>query len=1540
MARQGLVIPPTSFRGEIISGRNPISRQSPGQPHPYAGERKNHWLPSYIGTIPEKYDVTITTACGSLNNMSVDTVAQGQPCLEYLRSNNIGTATFLVFEKISYSQAVLSPPKTPENVPRLFDLITPKDPKFAEVFYKAVGDTLVAKNMDQATATTSASYPSYWAYEGLQSNLVVARSNLLRVFEVRDEKFYHIRTHRLHGIVTGLEGVKVVGSLEDGRDRLLVGFKDAKIALLEWSDALYDFTTVSIHTYERAPQCLDIKSSFRALLRVDPVSRCAALLLPQDALAILPFQQHEDLIQPAQGDQMDIDPESGGDRSGIPYFSSYILDFPQSVSPSIHNIIDFVFLPGFHNPTIAVLFNERPTWTGRLKEAKNTCGLREGSRATFVYETTLLLILADGDVYTVTLAMDGKTVSGLSISDEPLARTTIPSLAMSMATTSAVLSSENALVEGDHLPCVFVGSTQGPSVLLRAGMIVDVENDVEMGDVNEALVQGTANGDDDIYDDEDIYGPSHTSAPDAQKEEARPRDEKKRKLKLQWSLADYLPSYGSINDMTFGLTRNGDKPTPILIAATSTSHHGGFTLFQKDLPVKVTKKRMHILGGTKGVWSFVLQKKSEKEKGNGSVNGGERDTKEIMMIISTDATPNSGFSRITIPPIISSRPSIANISNDDITSRIQGTSIGAGPFLGGMVVLQVMTGSIRVLESDGTERQVIKDVESSSSSTISAPRARIRACSISDPYVLILREDDTMGLFIGEASKGKLRRKDMSMLGGKTSKYLTGCFFTDQTGMLEKNLTLTNSRMDLGQRSTDGVNNQWLLLVRAQGILELWTLPKMTLAFSVGVTLEKVLVDSGEGAASSVPVPAATAIKSSSTTSAPPSTANIHQTSTQEQDVAMTSVDAEQGHSGAAKEKPETTDPTIEAGVKGTVVIDQVLVAPLGETRPELHLFVLLRSGQLAIYQAIPTRVSPHPSSVLENGTDSTAPRIAHLQIAFVKVFSKTFELQTSNIAGAGSGPFRHKQNTYSGVFFTGENPSWIISTDRGGVHMYPSGHAYVLAFTACPVNSSRDSRGEFLIYSDEGPTLLEWIPEFQLNYPLPMRSIPRGRAYSSVVFDPSTSLVVAAAVLEASFASFDEDNNRLWAPDAPNISDPKIECSTLELISPDLWVSLDGTETGSKEFIAVGTTINRGEDLAAKGTTYIFEIVEVVADPTLAPRRWYKLRLRCKDDAKGSVTALCGLNGYLVSSMGQKIFVRAFDSDERLVGVAFMDVGVYVTSLRTIKNFLLIGDAVKSVSFVAFQEDPFKLVLLAKDIRHVCITTADFFFAGNEMAIFTHDEEGILRLYDYNPPGTLRSTVEGIRQFSVTRHYSTMPAEGYRCKVEVIPRGEDDVGMLESQGGKVRSRPSTLLQHLSTPQIIASSAPPMAKRVTPKLRALLSFRRSRPTSRADGPGFLYDEEGSGIGTVRARLEDGWFFSRLRGDGEQKRWLTSCLNNAATTGLKSTVIDVRSYISSFLCLQILFLGRKVHREVFVFNGPWWVVRATIIRPVFTLAGQL
>lgn len=38
--------------------------------------------------------------------------------------------------------------KTPENVPRLYDLVKPKDEKFKVVFYFALRDTLVAKHLE------------------------------------------------------------------------------------------------------------------------------------------------------------------------------------------------------------------------------------------------------------------------------------------------------------------------------------------------------------------------------------------------------------------------------------------------------------------------------------------------------------------------------------------------------------------------------------------------------------------------------------------------------------------------------------------------------------------------------------------------------------------------------------------------------------------------------------------------------------------------------------------------------------------------------------------------------------------------------------------------------------------------------------------------------------------------------------------------------------------------------------------------------------------------------------------------------------------------------------------------------------------------------------------------------------------------------------------------------------------------------------------------------------------------------------------------
>ncbi|KAJ3297941.1 hypothetical protein HK104_011341 [Borealophlyctis nickersoniae] len=101
-----------------------------------------------LGVIDDKYDVAITTACPGLNGIVVETVEAGQKCIEFLKQQNLGRASFFCLDKIRKHD--VSPIQTPEGVPRLFDLVKLKDPKYAIVFYETLKDTLVAENLQQA----------------------------------------------------------------------------------------------------------------------------------------------------------------------------------------------------------------------------------------------------------------------------------------------------------------------------------------------------------------------------------------------------------------------------------------------------------------------------------------------------------------------------------------------------------------------------------------------------------------------------------------------------------------------------------------------------------------------------------------------------------------------------------------------------------------------------------------------------------------------------------------------------------------------------------------------------------------------------------------------------------------------------------------------------------------------------------------------------------------------------------------------------------------------------------------------------------------------------------------------------------------------------------------------------------------------------------------------------------------------------------------------------------------------------------------------
>ncbi|KAF8719078.1 mRNA cleavage, partial [Rhizoctonia solani] len=1205
-------------------------------------------------------------------------------------------------------------------------------------------------------------------------NLVVARNNYLRIFEIVEEqggasgnaegsasepvpgememdshgdgfinvtelrtavrapphtmlKLHLIREHRIYGIVTGLDQVQTMATTEDGLDRLLISFRDAKIALMEWSDVVYDLVTVSIHTYERSTQVnTNTNPHFRSLLRVDPLYRCAALLLPLGGLALLPFYQTQ-----AELDILDQEQNVTSFAKEAPYSPSFLLDLPADVDNRIKQVVDIAFLPGFNNPTLAVLYKSEFTSTGRLHEARDTVSL---------LTITLDLLTRTYPVisHTSSLPHDSQTLSPCPSSIGGVLITTPNGILhvdqaggivgrasnhwFSRVSNAANIAPpdqpnaegfdmDNAFIEwvGTE-PCLFLPSGSIRTVRVeREGRTIQFVSEIdriarpERGSVcpigeraifigsldGEAalarVVRGTAEvqeeeeSDDEMEDEDDLYG--DTTAP----------TQAKSGVILQpitgLVVVDTLPAHGGINALVFALAKNGERYAPELVACTGAEYTGGFTLFQRELPTRIRRKAPAI-GGARGVWSIALRKPHAQDL--------------ETVVVSTDLAPSPGISRVAK----------ASGNEVQILARTPGLTMVAGAFFQQTCVAQVTTNSIRLLEPDGAERQLYLDAEGNK------PRPKIKVAHVADPFIVVLREDDTFGLFVGDTAKGRVRRKDVSHFGENGTICASASFFTDHTDLFQirkpgdvvathsgpgshrrRPGESSSSKRRASRKSRGGPaasttlenivdaehGTQWLVVLRKNGFFEIWTLPLIGLAFATDQLqgLPDVLVDSG------------------------------------------------QAHTVC-------TD--------GETDIEHLIIAPIGITRPKPHLVVITKSRTLAIYEPVP---APPPPDSSEN----SAPVRDQLTVQFVKVFSRALPLDmhdTKRVAGRSLVPF--KSPNLSGIFVTGDHPFWLLRTDASALRIYPHAAQYVNSFAPCSIFE----KGEYLIHSDEGTTVVEWLPDVDISHEIPCRSYASddGRVYTSVAYDVSTRHILAASALRTTFAYYDEDSNELYTPDATH-PNPEIHCSALELITPDTWTTVDGyefaqnefvnavesipletlsTERGLKDYVVVGTTISRGEDLAVKGATYVFEVVEVVPEPGSKTRQ-YRLRLLCREDSKGAVTALCGMNGYLVSSMGQKIFVRAFDLDEKLTGIAFMDVGVCVTSLRPLKNLLLVGDMVKSVWFVAFQEEPFKLVPLGKDRQQLSVTHADFFFGSQaQLSFAVLDDLGVLRLYDYNP--------------------------------------------------------------------------------------------------------------------------------------------------------------------------------------------------------------
>ncbi|KAK0549644.1 mRNA cleavage and polyadenylation factor subunit [Tilletia horrida] len=1124
----------------------------------------------------------------------------------------------------------------------------------------------------------------------LLGNVVIARDDTLRVYEVREPllsraseaarvpqlaegESFEGEAVQLFGNVTGLAKVKTIASAEDGRDRLLVSFKDAKIALLEWSDSDRDLVTVSIHTYERAAQlAYGFPLNFQPAFAVDPADRCAALLLPQDAIAVLPFLQDTAELELFEG------PQAQASRS-LPYAPSFVLPFAQS-DPKIRGVRDLVFLPGFQKPTLAVLYAAQQTWTGRLAEAKDTCSFAMitldmtlsshpviSERHGLPYDCFQLIacpvklggcmVVAPSAVLHIDQASKvvGVAVNGWhalsSALPLPHAKAPAPHARggeMDVETngsagdiplqvelqgsqlffvddaTGLILLRDNTVLNFRFLLDGRSISSLSLNVSEQRGMTASSLSILETGRAR-FLVCGSMIGDtvlkrlDTILTTADDVELNQANQEDDMEldvdlygEEAGPsKDGSSKKVRVtRLTEADRLQFMGPITDLCERTIKGSHVTT--FVATIGAAAEGGLAVIEPQ--VMPRKRRRLNVEASDGIWDVTGRTADAKaERSVLATSGGL--TQLVQLTDGADPTP------ITV---------------------WQEPTLYAAPIPDSNFFARLSPDSFDILTQEGEK---VTSIPSSEDETF-------LDCQVTKRHIVIRTNS---GLRLVQLQLGKKR-----ILHALDS-------FGEVTGRYHHAVYIDKS-----------IEPGHLVTLSEESHIEVYDLTSGELRWRSRTLL-----------------------------------------------TAASRLDTH---------IPDAPHPAVALNLVSALFFDLQHI---------LHCAVLYDNGLFVVYEACRWETSPPQNGTANGGGLTTSTNICFVK-RLAEYFGPTSRLRAIPFTGLGE---------FDGLFLCGSPPRWILRSPQSEVKLFVHDRESMHAFTKI------GGAGSSLIAESHGAeTWLAEVPCYSADLNVLYEAHRVGRTFSQVRSHPHIRAIVAASKMDGQFTLFEPEEGAAIGDPSTDPIPPKIPYGSIELFVDDLQAPVHGFEfeanefvtameivtldtmshlPARKEFVAVGTTWFHGEDRPTRGATYIFDVVEVVS-ATPEDGREYRLRLLGRDDfTKGPVTAITDLNGYIVTAVGQKLFVRAFEQDQWLVAVAFLDMFFYTTSLRKLKNFIIATDAQKSVSFIMFQEEPYRLFSLGRDYRNLHLTGGDFIVSGNELILSTTDVDGVVRLHDYNPAVT-----------------------------------------------------------------------------------------------------------------------------------------------------------------------------------------------------------
>lgn len=878
----------------------------------------------------------------------------------------------------------------------------------------------------------------------------------------------------------------------------------------------------------------------------------------------------------------------------------------------------------------------------------------------------LLLVTKEGYLVMITFRIDGRTVSGLSL--RLVTEECGGNLFKSRATCISKLGKNACFIGSETGDSVVLGWTRRQSQEKRKRSRI-IDPDLGL-DIDEMDIE-------DYDDDDDLYGNASTAAKPIQT-----ANESGKAGDLHFRVNDTLICIAPINDFTCGkpaFALSSEEATLAkgvtadleLACAVGKGRAGSIAVINRGVQPKIIGR--FEFPEARGFWTVRVKKPAPSAltapagSGHDYDAAGHYDKYMIVAKVDLDGYETSDVYALTAAGFESIK--------DTEFEPAAGFTVEAGTMGNENRIIQVLKSEVRCYDGDLGLAQILPMFDEDTNT-----EPRVLSASISDPYLLLVRDDSN--IFLAQIQRNnELEEVDKDGSPLNSTKWSSGCLYKDTKGVFQSS------------KGSGTGETIMMFLLSSSGALHIYALPDLS---------KPVFVSDG---LSYLPPFLSTEFT-------------------------------------VRKGSPrDTFTECLVADLGDTVSLTPYLI--LRNSNDDITLYEPLRSSNgedstlsttLVFKKASNPVLARKPvEEVKEEDDESEQPRFVPLRPSQnIQGYSTVFLPGPSPSFIIKSSKSVPRVVPLQGLGVRGMSSFHTEGCDRGFIYADSEGIARVAQlppnrdFTQLGVAVRKVPLGVEVKQIAYHPPTETYVAGCLTAEPF---ELPRDDDYhkewarETLPFAPTMARGVLKLI-----------NPITWTA----INDFELESS--ETIESMKTLNLEVSEETKERrmLLAVGSALSKGEDLPTRGRVQVLDIVTVIPEPG-HPETNRRLKPVAKEDIpRGGVTALSeiGTQGLMLVAQGQKCMVRGLKEDGSLLPVAFLDMNCHVASARALPRtgLCLLADTFKGVWFAGYTEEPYTFKVLGKSGSRVPILTADFLPDGEDLVMVAIDADGDMHILEFNP--------------------------------------------------------------------------------------------------------------------------------------------------------------------------------------------------------------